>query len=399
MWKLSFRFEFSQFERSELSAEIIDGAQLVVSGCFEFRTLTLDAKIQIDLTTTQLKLSFVESRLFPLCIYILLFFTIMDCTIPSHNVRTFCSAIASMSKIGKDLYVEFDPLDGLNLRTLNDSKSAFCAFYWKPAFFERCTAPPLRKRSQEDQVYKCRIPMRAMAAITKPRKGVVSLRIQNESSSDHLYLSFAFQLEKNNIQLCLLHRLGVADADGVSAVADRKDASEIVALPRFLLRMMEPLKKATEVALIVNDKAKIVTMASFHHEAQHGHDNAILQTKSATLLKTETSVGADEFEEFFFQDHDQDNDAADGDTPPHNVKQEVTLVCSLREPKAMLQFCASAVEEDLRVTLSFHWGGKPIVFGTKTPTFSGELVMATLDHKLLRHAANNGGGGGQQQQQ
>ncbi|KAI2492959.1 Rad9 [Fragilaria crotonensis] len=304
----------------------------------------------------------------------------MDCTIPHQNVRTFCSAISAMSKIGKDLYIEFDPLDGLIVRTLNDAKSAFCAFYWKPSFFERCTAPPLRKRSQDEQVFKCRISMRAMAPIMKPRKGVASLRIRNEASSDQLYLSFHFQLEKNNDTLSVVHRIGVVDAEGVHAVTDRKGSSEISALPRFLLRMMEPLKKASEIALTVNDKTKIVTMASHHHESQH-HGNIILQSKSATQLKSETSAGADEFEEYLFQDehhYEKENDA------PSNVKEEVTLVCTLREPKAMLQFCASAADDDLRVALLFHWGGKPLIFETKGSTFAAELVMATLDHSLLR---------------
>ena len=304
----------------------------------------------------------------------------MDCTITHNNVRTFCSAISALSRMGKDLYIEFDPLDGLILRTLNDAKSAFCAFNWKPAFFERCTAPPLRKRSQDEHVFKCRIPMRAMAPITKPRKGVASLRIRNEASSDQLHLSFHFQLEKNNDILNVTHRISVVDAEGVHAVTDREGASEIVTLPRFLLRMMEPLKKASEIALTVNDKTKTVTMASHHHEAQH-HDNIILQSKSATQLKSETSAGAHEFEGFLFQDehhHEKENDA------PANVMEEVTLVCTLREPKAMLQFCASAADDDLRVTLLFHWGGKPLIVETKASTFAAELVMATLDHNLLR---------------
>lgn len=286
-----------------------------------------------------------------------------------------------MSKIGKDLHFEFDPLDGLILRTANDANSAICAFHWKPAFFERCTAPPLRKRSQDDQVFKCRVPVRAMAAVTKSRKGVASLRIRNESSSEQLNLSFEFRLEKNDAFINVIHRLGVVDADGINPVTDRRGASEIVALPRFLLRMMEPLRKVTQVALIVNDKAKIVTMKSYHREAHQQQGNIVLQTKLATLLKSETSACAHEFEEFLFQD--EHGAACTKIDAPANVKDEVTLVFSLGEPKAMLQFCAAVTDEDLRVKLLFDWGGRPLVLETKAPTFSGELVMATLDHKLL----------------
>lgn len=311
----------------------------------------------------------------------------MDCTIPSHNIKTFCSAVASMSRIGKDLYVEFDPLEGLVLRTLNDAKSAFCVFTYKPSFFERCSAPPVRKRhlgGDDEDVYKCRVPLRAMAAVTKPRPKAVSLRIRNEASSNHLFLSFEFHIEKHNNLLRIVHRLGVADADGVTAVASRANASELTADPRALLRMMEPLKNhSTEVALRVNDKAKMVTMASFHHEQNFAQDgNALLQNKSASILKTETTVAAEEFEDFLFQPtHEDENE----DIPP-NVDTEVTLVYNMKEPKSFLQYLRT--EENLRVTLYFHWGGKPLLMETKTPTFSGELVMGTLDYKLLRNPSS-----------
>jgi hypothetical protein len=351
----------------------------------------------------------------------------MDCTIPAHNVRTFCAAIASMSKMGgKDLYVEFDPLEGLVLRTLNDAKSAFCSFTYQPAFFERCSAPPILRRSNnnkrtaatndddddEEDVYKCRIPLKAMSAVTKPRKGVVSLRIRNETSTNPQHqmflLTFEFHMEHKGNRLRVVHRLGVEDADGVRAVADDENASELVALPKFILRMMQPLKKSEEIAFIVNEKAKLVTMASFHHHQYHAGggeaaatdasgNNAVLQSKSATLLKTETSVGTDEFDDFnFVDDRKVSTQVPDNEALPSNVNEEVTLVCSLREPKALLQFFDSGCDEDLRVTFYFHWGGKPLVLKTKTPTFCGELVMATLDHKLLRRG---GEGGGQQQEQ
>eukprot|EP00545_Synedropsis_sp_CCMP1620_P011680 CAMPEP_0119009090 /NCGR_PEP_ID=MMETSP1176-20130426/4139_1 /TAXON_ID=265551 /ORGANISM="Synedropsis recta cf, Strain CCMP1620" /LENGTH=365 /DNA_ID=CAMNT_0006961539 /DNA_START=111 /DNA_END=1211 /DNA_ORIENTATION=+ len=357
-----------------------------------------------------------------------------------------------MSKMGgKDLYVEFDPLEGLVLRTLNDAKSAFCSFTYQPSFFERCSAPPLlqqqrrqrknknnkntnnkRKSSSsrtrstvsstaddeddeddEDEVYKCRIPLKAMAAVTKSRKGVSSLRIRNETSTNPQHqmflLTFEFHMEHKGNRLRVVHRLGVEDADGVRAVADDENASEIVALPKFLLRMMEPLKKSEEVAFIVNDKAKLVTMASFHHHQYVGEasaattdgagNNAVLQSKSATLLKTETSVGADEFDEFHFvEDRKVKNatsSAKNDSALPSNVNEEVTLVCSLREPKALLQFFDTGTDDDVRVSLHFHWGGKPLILQTKTPTFCGELVMATLDYKLLRR----GGGDGDHNQQ
>jgi hypothetical protein len=42
------------------------------------------------------------------------------------------------------------------------------------------------------------------------------------------------------------------------------------------------------------------------------------------------------------------------------------------------------LEEEMRVVISFQWGGKPIIFETEGEHFTAELIMATLDHKLLR---------------
>ena len=49
----------------------------------------------------------------------------MDCIVPSRSIRTVCAAISALSKIGKDLYVKFDRVNGLILRTLDDAKVSF----------------------------------------------------------------------------------------------------------------------------------------------------------------------------------------------------------------------------------------------------------------------------------
>jgi len=128
----------------------------------------------------------------------------MDVVIPSHSVKLFNSSIVSLSKIGKDLYLEFDSISGLSLRTMNDAKSAYCHVHYEPTFFERCTVPAVaptstsrgKKRNvtatqQEDSdddddnendgdkppLYSCRIPLRALQPVVRPRKKVQSLRI------------------------------------------------------------------------------------------------------------------------------------------------------------------------------------------------------------------------------
>lgn len=378
----------------------------------------------------------------------------MDCVIPGYAVRSFCASIGCLSKIGKDLYVEFDPIDGMALRSLNDAKSAYACFRFEPSFFERCTAPPpstfaattattttttvmnttttatSRKRQHStlsntpqphqpqqeafEQRFSCRIALRALAPVIRPRKGVVSLRIRKydlttaEHVSAALLISFEFHLQKSADAplLHVIHRIQAAEATSVSAVASSARASEIVAAPRALSRLLEPLKRTVEAALIIRKAEEMVSAASFHHSdttapansSNSNSSNALLQSTSAALFKTETGISCDEFDEFFFRDdrgkkhhddniedddHDDDDDVDDASLPD-TVNEEVILVFPIKEAKAMLQFCAQPyLEQELRVTLFFHWGGRPIIFETSAESFSAELVLATLDYKLL----------------
>eukprot|EP00986_Skeletonema_menzelii_P002189 scaffold608_cov144-Skeletonema_menzelii.AAC.9 len=496
----------------------------------------------------------------------------MDITIPPHNLKRFTAAITCLGKIGKDLYLSFDPLDGLILSSLNEAKSAFGKFHFDSTFFDRCSAPAVvvapasssssttrttfgGRRNKNDNNshsadeeedddefydssrYVCRVPVRSVHSILRPRKGVCSLRIRSEgmddsgnhfglknskrrgsrrrrnnnnrdgheeegggdhreddddgederrpySSSarrrkkrrsnktnnksdnnnnnadidkqssaergnDKMMLSFEFFIEltapnqnrnNNNTTTAaaagggtfrVLHKVGVTDANGItlSASTRKRDRSEIVSPPKLWLRLLDPLRRTAEVALTVDDELKVVTATSFHlGEMQGGggnhngaEDNAVLQAAAAkeAVLKTETSTGTEEFDEYDFRnnrgrkkrrrrdddedsdddddDDDDDNDEErESDRPPPDVNQKVILVFSIKEAKAMLQFCAQTNSSfhddgDALSILSFHWGGKPVVIETDGDSFSGELVLATLHHGMIASNITVGG--------
>jgi hypothetical protein len=342
--------------------------------------------------------------------------------IAGHAVRAFCNAIGSLSRIGKDLYLEFDAIDGLALRTLNDAKSAYACFRFEPVFFERCTSPPLsmlprstisssRKRRQtiasaddsqgltptqdSEARFSCRIAIRALAPIIRQRKNVVSLRVRSEISEAVLFLSFEFHVQSQDTVLTVVHRMKAADANGVTPVASTEDSSEIRGSPKTLLRLLDPLKTTVEAALVIRSDAQTVSASSFHHSDTMAHqarasNNVFLQTVGASLLKTETAIGCGEFEEFDFH---QNRSVSNDEDIPEDVNAEVILVFPIKEAKSVLQFCShSHLNEDLSVTLHFHWGGKPLILESTADTFSVRLVLATLDYKLLaplRSISNN----------
>mmetsp|Transcript_26008 Transcript_26008/g.46992 ORF Transcript_26008/g.46992 Transcript_26008/m.46992 type:complete len:225 (+) Transcript_26008:3-677(+) len=184
----------------------------------------------------------------------------------------------------------------------------------------------------------------------------------------------------------VVHRIPVAqDANRILATVPKEGASEIIASPRVLLKMLEPLyKKSPEVAFIINNVYKIVTATTFQHGDAHVLSNALLNASAPSLLKTETCISVEELQEFEFRDDRNESDEAGAVPPPTNVNHEVALVFVAKEAKALLQFAAQAIPNDeLLVSLSFHWGGKPMLLEVKGPSFSAQLIMATLDHKLL----------------
>ena len=340
----------------------------------------------------------------------------MDVIIPAHNLKTLSSSLATLSKIGKHLYIEFDPLAGLTFRTLNDAKNAFAQFHFDVGFFERCSSPPgsrLRRRVREDsngtagrrrkrdktqsqddddEKYLCRVLIRTVAAILRSRKGLQSVRIRSLGSTSmsqdddddenhdegndlRMQLSFEFRIQSEGI-MRITHKVGVSEAQSVVAEASRTGCSEIVAAPRVLLKMIDPVQ-STEVALIISDVEKRVTATSFHYADAAASKNLVLSASAATVLKTETSIDIDEFDDFVFSD-------GNGEEIPKGCDKEVALVFSTKEAKAMIQFCAQAnIDDELKAIVSFHYGGRPIIIETEGDAFKAELILATVAHGLL----------------
>ena len=300
----------------------------------------------------------------------------MDVILPPHALRTFSAAVACLTKIGKECYVDFDPLGhGLALRALNDAKSAYGQFVFDPSFFERCSSSVVggkmgsgRKRKadkqggrggrsrsrgssggdtdaeyendnptggtassstqgdEDDDRFLCRVSLRTLHSVLRSRKGVRALRIRSlgfnpdgtqtqegdddennnigrsgahdadaagggegEGSRLQLSLEFLVTSPKTSGTLRIVHRLSVSDADGVAAVASRRGASTIVSPPAALLRLLDPLKRTSEVALTVDSVGETVTATTFHHGdavqgggAGAGATNAVLQNAAAS---------------------------------------------------------------------------------------------------------------------
>jgi len=183
-------------------------------------------------------------------------------------------------------------------------------------------------------------------------------------------------------------------------------------------------------------------------------ENVLLLAAAArkAFLKTETSMNCQEFEEYDFRSYrgkrrrtrrrrekrggkmasdggndrsgkrangsegdtssdeecdDEDNEDDGGefdferedDRPPPDVNEKVILVFSMKEAKAMFQFCSqasnysNAYDDDSLSVVSFHWGGRPLMIETDGDFYNAELVLSTLHYGMIASTVNVGGGG------
>lgn len=413
----------------------------------------------------------------------------MDVVLSASSVKLFSSAIACFSRIAggsgtvgsSDIYWEFDPITGLEIRTMNDAKTAYACMTYQPTFFLYCStssehilddtqsdtrsndpsssASSQRSSSEMKRTLTCRIALKALIPIVRYRKNVDTVRIRSCALTQHdtntdddrvLGLEFIFTFRNDDAhnesssshtrrnptrhhnataepqiaehQRRAIHRVHVVDTTVVSVVLPTDHSlppsSELVVAPMVLLRLLEPLQRTVEVALIVrsgrrnatnedDDDATLMTnpqdrnegigsvsVSSFHHsdtiqnedpanggEFDLPNNNAILQATTASLLKTETACTAEEFVEFDFI---SDRRLANAVDMPDTVNEEVILVFSIKEAKSMLQLCSTLSQhQQPLVHVSFHWGGKPMKLQTQTDTYTIQLVLATLDYQLL----------------
>ena len=422
------------------------------------------------------------------------------------------STSATSQQQSQDIYWEFDPITGLDIRTMNDAKTAYAGISYPPNFFQYCSTPSTNRTSSTtassskppppptdsqntttshstgsgragvDRTLTCRITIKALLPIVRHRnpKSLESLRIRSyhddrdddDESENHvssnrgrvtttdrypssqpLGLEFIWTLRShgksdhnsghppphhpidihngnmniNSHQRLVIHRIPIVDSTTTTVFGNvmnpmmyreekgDEPPSELVVSPHVLLRLLEPLQRTVEVALIVRshtnhsghddldaDEDRAVTAfgrtipnpqnslgsvsaSSFHHSdtsydpSQANNNNAILQATTASLLKTETACTSQEFVDFDFittRSNNHQNDANHSrDDMPDTVNDEVILVFPIKEARAMLQFCCSAAQMSLNqpathqvdhqfVHVSFHWGGQPFMIQT-----------------------------------
>ncbi|XP_056625986.1 cell cycle checkpoint control protein RAD9A [Triplophysa dalaica] len=261
----------------------------------------------------------------------------MDCVATGGNVKVLAKAIHSLSRIGDELYLE--PVeDGLALRSVNSSRSAFACFLLSPLFFQRYETP-------SDQSFRCKMPIKSVQSVFKSlsslERSVEKCRIQfnNEKSRLTITLHCKHGLLKT-------HNLSFQDCESLQAVFDKDSCANMLQAQSRLMvdTVLHFPPSLEEVNLSVsNDRVWL---------RNHIEDDA----DSSRAMMTELCLSSEEFDQFA-------------------VNTQTSITFCLKELRGLLVFAESS---GLPISIYFDEPGSPVILSVTDSVLEANFVLATL---------------------
>ncbi|XP_056412419.1 cell cycle checkpoint control protein RAD9A [Hyla sarda] len=261
----------------------------------------------------------------------------VKCVITGTNIKALGRAIHSLSRIGEELY--FEPLDeGLCLRSVNSSRSAYACFTLTPLFFHTYEAT--------GGSCHCKLFMKSVLSVFRSlpslEKTVEKCLIKLNMASNRLVIQL---LCKYGVMKT--HNLSYQDCESLQAVYNPDSCPNVLQAQARLLSdavVHFPLTLA-EVTLMASPSGK-VTLRNYVEE----------ETDPSKTMLTELSLSREEF--LVFQLKDQ---------------REITFC--LREFRGLLGFAESC---SLPISIHFDSAGCPVVFSVDDTVLEAHFVLATL---------------------
>ncbi|XP_041847092.1 cell cycle checkpoint control protein RAD9A [Melanotaenia boesemani] len=274
----------------------------------------------------------------------------MQCIVTGGNVKVLAKAIHSLSRIGDTLYVE-PQKDGLALRSVNSSRSAYACFLFAPLFFSRYSIPTGLN-------FHCKMAIKSVQAVfrslAKLEKTVEKCHIELDEQKDRL--TFTLHCKYG---LLKTHNLSYQDSESLQAVFDKDSCANVFrAQPRVLVDTVAHFPPSLEeVTVTVTDERMWVR--------NHVEDEAEL----SKAMLTELCLASDEFDQFA-------------------VKVHNSITFCLKELRGLLLF---AEPIGLPISMYFNEPGSPVVLSVTDSVLEGDFVLATLSDDSNLHKNNSRG--------
>ncbi|KAM8969836.1 cell cycle checkpoint control protein RAD9A isoform X1 [Sarcophilus harrisii] len=250
-------------------------------------------------------------------------------------------AAHSLSRIGDELYLE--PLeDGLSLRTVNTSRSAFACFLFAPLFFQHYQAarPPQR------QPPRCKVLMKSFLAVFRSLAAL-------EKTVERCCITLSPESNRLVVQLHCKHgvtktyNLSFQECESLQAIFDPAECPHLLrAQARVLVEAVSPFSPAlSEVTLGVSRGRRVVFRSYLEDD-----------TDAARAMMTEMSLSEDEFQQL-------------------QAQEGASITFCLKEFRGLLSFAESA---NLSLNIHFDVPGRPAIFTIEDSLLDGHFVLATL---------------------
>ncbi|XP_045631798.1 cell cycle checkpoint control protein RAD9A isoform X2 [Ursus americanus] len=270
----------------------------------------------------------------------------MKCLVTGGNVKVLGKAVHSLSRIGDELYLE--PLeDGLSLRTVNSSRSAYACFLFAPLFFQQYQAA-----ASGQEALRCKILMKSFLAVFRSLAMV-------EKSVERCCISLNGRSSRLVVQLhCRYgvrktHNLSFQDCESLQAIFDPALCSHVLRAPaRVLGEAVLPFPPAlAEVTLGIGCGRRVILRSYQEEEAE----------STVKAMVTEMSIGEEDFQQL-------------------QAQEGVAITFCLKELRGLLSFAESA---NLALSVHFDAPGRPAIFAVKDSLLDGHFVLATLSESDL----------------
>ncbi|XP_064810829.1 cell cycle checkpoint control protein RAD9A isoform X1 [Oncorhynchus masou masou] len=258
-------------------------------------------------------------------------------------------AIHSLSRIGDELYLEPQE-DGLALRSVNSSRSAYACFLFSPLFFSRYTIPL-------GHAFRCKMAIKCVQAVFRSlsslEKTVEKCHIELDGEKSRL--TFTLHCKHG---LLKTHNLSFQDSESLQAVFDKESCANMLrAQPRLLVDTVLHFPPSLEEVSVSVSGERVCFRNHVDDEAE--------QSKA---MLTELCLSSDEFDHFA-------------------VGAQTSITFCLKELRGLLVFAEST---GLPVSMYFDEPGSPVVLSVTDSVLEVNFVLATLsdDSNLCNHNNN-----------
>ncbi|XP_053487712.1 cell cycle checkpoint control protein RAD9A [Ictalurus furcatus] len=270
----------------------------------------------------------------------------MDCVATGGNVKVLAKAIHSLSRIGEELYLE-PTEDGLTLRAVNSSRSAFACFLMSPLFFQRYQAPP-------DQAFRCKMPIKSVQTVFRSlsslERSVEKCRIEMNNQKSRLRITLHCKHG-----LLKTHNLSFQDCECLQAVFDKDNCTNMLrAQPRLWVDTVLHFPPSLEEVCVSVSSDRVWLR-------NHVEDDA----DSSKAMMTELCLSSEEFDHFI-------------------IGSQTSITFCLKELRGLLVFAETA---GLPISMYFDEPGSPVVLSVSDSVLDANFVLATLSEDA--HQRNN----------